>query len=320
MAAPSTVTTHGYQFKEYEDTMKRIEDALQPVMKVKKGGKVTSTDLKDKLGDKMNMASVIMTLTNTCLVAKELLRKMHGHNFELRGKVADLSTVAVKKLTTEMDKNTTEIMDAIKQNVSVVDVHGENIVKRSFAEMVGENKEALVFPMKQAMKQIKEDDGRKNNIVITGLDLNPAISDDDKQKKQLMKVAKECIIEADLKDSTDVNKIAILGKIEGQNAGKAPPVLVTLKSPEAVKRVLQGASRLSKIEGFRRVYIAPDLSPIEREKRKKIVDDMKRKIAEFPEQYWFIRNGAVSSKGNFTPRPRLDSEDGGKDMDKSFNY
>ena len=77
---------------------------------------------------------------------------------------------------------------------------------------------------------------------------------------------------------------------------------------------------MSKIEGFRRVYIAPDLSPIEREQRKKIVDDMKRKIAEFPEQYWFIRNGAVSSKGNFTPRPRLDSEDGGKDMDKSFNY
>ena len=131
--------------------------------------------------------------------------------------------------------------------------------------------------MKQAMKQIKEDDGRKNNVVVTGLDLNPAISDDDKQKKQLMKVAKECIIEADLKDSTDVNKIAILGKIEGQNAGKAPPVLVTLKSPEAVKQVLQGASRLSKIEGFRRVYIAPDLSPLEREKRKKIVDDMKRK-------------------------------------------
>ena len=105
---------YGYRFNEYEEVMKRLDNALKPVMKYRKSdGKLSSAELKDKLGDKMNMATVIVMLTNACLNAESLMKKMQGHNFELRGKVADLSTAAVKKLTDEMQQNKTEIMKKI---------------------------------------------------------------------------------------------------------------------------------------------------------------------------------------------------------------
>ena len=64
--------------------------------------RLSSAELKDKLGDKINMSSVIVMLANACLNVESLMKKMQGHNFELRGKVADLSISAVKKLTDEM--------------------------------------------------------------------------------------------------------------------------------------------------------------------------------------------------------------------------
>ena len=96
-------------------------------------------------------------------------------------------------------------------------------------------------------------------------------------------------------------------------------MLVTLKDSEDARHALEGASNLSKVQGLRNVYIAPDLNKEERRKRKELAEELKRKIAEFPEQYWFIRHGTVSSKGKYAPRTRSNMGDN-KDLDKSFDY
>ncbi|MCP4456576.1 MAG: hypothetical protein GY816_00895 [Cytophagales bacterium] len=71
-----------YKFKEYEEIVKKIEDATRIVLKYRKGDqKHGAQNLKEKLGDKLNMATVILSVTNVCLEAKDLLSKMHGHNF-----------------------------------------------------------------------------------------------------------------------------------------------------------------------------------------------------------------------------------------------
>ena len=74
---------HDYKFMEYEDVIREIEDVTKTVLKCKKGdNKMGAQELKEKLGDKLNMASLIINLTNVCLSAKCLMSKMHGHNFE----------------------------------------------------------------------------------------------------------------------------------------------------------------------------------------------------------------------------------------------
>ena len=309
---------YSYKFKEYEDVLKKIEEAAIPVTKLRKNNpKFGAQELKDKLGDKLSMASRIISLTNACIEAKELLKKLQGHNFDLRGKVADLSTSAVKKLTDSMHDNQSLIMEKIDEVKQSAVVQDENFNNRTFADIVGENKKAFVLPMKQVMKEIEEEDDRKKNIVIHGLDLDPAIPDQDEQEKKLKKTADECILEA-LRHEASVEHLTIMGKVG--KSGRAPPVLVKMKFSEDARLVLKNASRLSKVKELRRVYITPDLTRVEREEQKKLRDVLKAKIMEFPDQHWVIRQGSVYFKGNHTRRLRLDSKDDGKELDRSFNY
>jgi hypothetical protein len=40
----------------------------------------------------------MIDLKNACLVAKDLLQKMQAHNFDLRGKVAELANSEMNKM------------------------------------------------------------------------------------------------------------------------------------------------------------------------------------------------------------------------------
>ena len=306
--------------------IKGIDEATSLMISLKKDKqKVGPQEVKEKMGDKLNMAKIIIGLTNACIGAKDMLGKLHGQNFELRGKVADLSTTCVNQLKAEINKNQTEIMTKISETVkdNIVSPRRDIEQKSTFADIVGKNKNALVIPMKQAIKQIEKEDERKGNIVIKGLDLNPDITDVKQQEDQLKEKAMESVYET----SNFVNhedglfkEIRLMGKIV-ENEGRAPPVLITMGSAELARKVLDGASQLSKMANLRRVYICPDLNKEDREVRKKLVADLKKKIEEFPGQYWVIRSGAVTSKGKYSgPRKRLDSEDEGKEMDRSYRY
>ena len=93
-----------------------------------------------------------------------------------------------------------------------------------------------------------------------------------------------------------------------------------MKSSQKAGLVIKNASELSKVHHLRRVYISPDLSKEDREKRKKLIGDLKEKIDQFPEEHWVIRGDTITSKGKFTTRGKLDSTDQGKDLDRSYNY
>ena len=313
---------YDYNFMEVEDTIKKIEDVTKAVMKCRKGdNKLGPQELKDKLGDKLSMASLIIDFTNVCLDAKELLSKMHGHNFELRGKVADLSSSAMKKMAEEMRDNQSEIITEIDEMKKKVVTNNNNPAdKKTFADIVGDNKTAFVLPMKQALKQIEEEDSRARKVVVHGLDIDHSIPHE-QQEEKLQACAVNCLAEI-LSDEPDCDivdlKFNFMGKIG--NSGRAPPVLVTMKDSNEAHLVVKNAWRLSRVKELRRVYITPDLSKEDREKRKQLKEDLKKKIVEFPEQHWVIRQGAVSSKGKHTPSERLDSEDEGKEMDRSFCY
>ena len=64
--------------------------------------KLTAKDMKEKFGDKIDIASLIIRFSNVCIDAKKLLGKVHSHNFELRGKVAECSTTALNVLIENM--------------------------------------------------------------------------------------------------------------------------------------------------------------------------------------------------------------------------
>ena len=109
-----------------------------------------------------------------------------------------------------------------------------------------------------------------------------------------------------------LNDFVVSMKIPGKISacGKARPVLVTMKDSFEAENIIKHASRLSKACMLRRVYVTPDMSEeLERETQKNSVDE------KFPEEIWVIRLGAITPKGKYTERKRLNIKDEGKDLD-----
>ena len=133
------MSEYGYKFQEYEEIIKVVDDVTKPILKHKKQKRCTAEDLKDKLGDKLTMSSLIIDLTNSFLVAKNLLQKMQAHNFDLRGKVAELASSEMKKMREQVDGNQKDIMSRIDEVREKVAAPGEE--PRTFSEVLGKDLE-----------------------------------------------------------------------------------------------------------------------------------------------------------------------------------
>ena len=305
---------HDYKFKDFEDLIKKIDDVTKPVVKHRKSdNKLGAAELKDKLGDKTSMATLIIHLTNACLDAKSLMSKMHGHNFELRGKVADLSSAAMKQTFSDVRENQTSIMTELNEVKNQVDGVGKKVGEpRSFSEVLGKDLDSasFVLPMKQAIKEIEKEDKRAKNVVIHGLDIDPTIPQEE-QDEQIKRCAENCVrsimpVSKDDDEDFEITDIKILGKLGA--SGKAPPVLMTFESSEDSDYLIRNSSRLSRASNFRRVFITPDLSKDAREERRKTIKELKRKISDFPDKKWVIKGGTVTSVGKFEPRRGYEDE------------
>ena len=93
-----------------------------------------------------------------------------------------------------------------------------------------------------------------------------------------------------------------------------------MKESRSAHLVVKNAWRLSRIRELRQVYIKPDLNKDDREKQKRLRGELVKKIAQFPEQHWVVKQGVVTSMGKHTMAKKLDSEDEGKELDRSYCY
>ena len=80
-----------------------------------------------------------------------------------------------------------------------------------------------------------------------------------------------------------------------EKAGTSRPLVVTLCRPQSVIEVLSNAKKLKGSRYLGSVFLAPDRSPEERTEHKKLIDDMKKRMGEEPDKYFFVRRGKVCS-------------------------
>ncbi len=188
----------------------------------------------------------------------------------------------------------------------------------TYAGVVGDEK-SLIYPIKKAMRQLKEDDVRSKNIVVHGLDINPSNTLSIKDRRQSVKMQVQDILHETTSGtafevSVDTESVQVLGKVT--NSGKAPPVLVKLKSEKESMHVLRNANKLSKVRCFRAVFITADLGEDELKNRRELVTKLKEKITKFPEEHWIIRDGKVTSNGKHRLSQTVAFEEGVK----SYEY
>ena len=323
------VKMYGYEFQEYEKLMEQLSKVSGEVTRFKKGDdRLTSEHIEKKLGTKSEMAGLIIRLTSACLGSMKTLEKLNKHNFDLRGKVVDLSTVALDATRTDFSNTQNELKKEIANLKEQVVRSTDDKEKKTYAGIVGgshnENygdSQFLVEPIRKAMQQVKTDDFRMRNVIVHGLDVNPDIPKED-LIEHVKEMANNVVNEIDEELLyEDPEEFTVLGKV--RTSGKAPPVLVRMKDERQAKLVLNFAHKLSKLPQLRGVYITPDMDKKEREKRRELKDLLKKKISEFPQQHWVIRLGTVTSIGKHSPidksqlSERLQED---RSLDRSFNY
>ena len=117
---------------------------------------------------------------------------------------------------------------------------------------------------------------RKNNVIVFGLeesssnDASVRIVDD---LDKIQSVASQLQMQHDC----DITKVVRLGKKQEGEDVNPRPMLVTFQSEEAKIDLLKKAKNLRSMKegGLNKIFIAPDMTPKQREARKKLVAELK---------------------------------------------
>lgn len=310
----------GYEFQEYEDQMEKLKKVTSEVIRFKKGDEpLTSEHIEKKLGNKSEMAGLIARLTNVCFESMKTLRILHKHNFDLRGKVVELSSAALDGIKSDFRNS----QDEVKKEIA--ELKGQMVLSteegnKTYAGVLGDS-HSLVRPLRIAMEQVKTKESRMRNVVVHGLDIDPSTPEEglvEHVKQMACLTVNDCDGEG-LYDFPE--EVTVLGEIN--KSGRAPPVLVRMKDESEAKLVLSRAHKLSKMCELRRVYITPDMDKKEREKRRELKDLLKKRIGDFPERHWVIRRGDVTSIGKHkqsTSDESKLSKLNDNSSDRSFKY
>ena len=84
-------------------------------------------------------------------------------------------------------------------------------------------------------------------------------------------------------------------RLGSSTSGKTRPVKVTTSSSIYAHQILRRRSALKESEKFSSVFIAPDRTFEERQERRELVTELKRRVSDDSSRRHFIRRGEVCS-------------------------
>ena len=284
----------------FESVQKEIELSskhLDKVFGLSKNEELTVKFLKEKL-DKERLANLVlesMKRTQNCMA---LLRKASSE-VESNQKEAKAAGNEVIKLQGELLECKTE---QINQFQSLVDTKLKDTIKtemRSYSEVVKKNvgESLTIRNIKTAVKDIVKSSSteREKNLIVFGV---PEESGENLTDKV----------------SNIFETIQVKPRFVAERFGKATekrPIRVTVDKLETTFEVLKSAKNL-KHSRFNNIFISLDKSPEERAERKRLVEEMKKKIAENPEKKYYIRRGELCCE----EKPVRDSAPSEKDEEE----
>lgn len=156
--------------------------------------------------------------------------------------------------------------------------------------------DAILVKIAEEQEEVEEIRKRKSNVVIFGV---PESVDSGFEKRraddedQLQSIFHEINC-----DNTTVNRVIRMGKKSEQAGARPRPMLVTMASEEQKDQVLIRSKNLKRSgrDGVDKVFIFQDLTLRQREKRKKLVQELKDRLQN-GEKDLMIAGGRIVGKG-----------------------
>ena len=142
------------------------------------------------------------------------------------------------------------------------------------------------------VNELADREQRKKNLIVYNF---PESNDHAADKTAFLKLY-STIFHLD----ANITKIFHLGK---KNDGKHRPLLIGLEHEENKSSILSSSYKLCNHDQYKHVYIVADKTKFERDKHKRLVDELKQRRAD-GETNMIIRNGSIITRPqHFTSRP-----------------
>ena len=142
---------------------------------------------------------------------------------------------------------------------------------------------------RKQMKKSSDELQKRNNLMIYGL----SADDNCSVKNRVVKMFKECRVQGISSSADNVVSAHVVSSDKIHSA-----IRVVMSNHFIVSEILAVAREL-KASAYNCVYLSKDRTPEERERHKKCVEEMKKKLHDFPGRRWAIVGGAVIDKGSF---------------------
>ena len=205
---------------------------------------------------------------------------------EIGGQITAQFSSTCQKLQNSIDELSSNINKLIAQNSNVqmeTDNTSESIggpaQARSYASVTSSSNTALSI-----VDELADREKRKKNVIVYNL---PEASDHEADKCSFLDLCKK-VYNADI----SVNKMVRLGK---KSTDKQRPLLISLKHDEDKSLLLLQSYLLRRNSQHSNVFMAPDRTKFEREKHKKLVEELKERRSQGAKDL-VIRNGVIISK------------------------
>ena len=228
---------------------------------------------------KSELAEIADDSWRMCLLQHQLILKLRPRLAEAlckkQDKIIDLQDQLVKKKDEEIER-LRNLADKVEDSVKL------------YSDAVGGAAQQLTCPpdlklsVREAVHEAVQEEGQTRNLMIFGL---PEEKDQDLEKR----------IGEVFEQVEEKPRIVEAERLGRQSEDKVRPVKVTLSSASAVSALVRQGYRLSKIERFKQVYLAPDRTKDERNRRKDLVVRFKERKKAQPGLHHRIKDGSIES-------------------------
>lgn len=235
--------------------------------------------LKNSTTRKSELVDIADSSWRLCLLQHQLILKFRPRLAESlckkQDRIIDLQDQLVKKKDEDIER-LRNLANKVEDSVKL------------YSDAVGGAVQQVTCPtdlklsVREAVQEAVREQGQTRNLMVFGL-LEEKDQDLEKHISEVFEQLgmKPRVVEAE--------------RLGRPSEDKVRPVKVTLSSASAVSSVFRQGYRLSKIERFKHVYLAPDRTKDERIRRKELVERFKERKKAQPDLRHRIRDDSIDS-------------------------
>ena len=196
-----------------------------------------------------------------------------GEKFDALMKGLDDSKIG--QFDSKIDQIQQKIQESTEKFFTEKVTHMDEKFEKVLNDLGSCNNSSLQHRFQDDLEEVEEVRRRKTNVIIHGLK-EPADGDKDSEHEQDASSIEHLLHELKC-DEVSVNSTVRLGKKPAGEDTKPRPIKLVLASEEHKDKVLRGAKNLkyARVNTLDKVFIHQDLTPRQREQRKKLVEELK---------------------------------------------